>query len=87
MEGRKDGTIVVNVDDKEAERFLNLNIKTKIPYSLKDAVGVKTDEKGSSFQIDKLVIHSKLPGNFNVSNMLGAIAYAKFAGDVKDTPD
>ena len=85
MEGRKDGTIVVNVDDKEAERFLNLNIKTKIPYSLKDAVGVKTDEKGSSFQIGKVVIHSKLPGIFNVSNMLGAIACTRHFGVEPET--
>ena len=46
---------------------------------MSDAIGIKTDENGSSFQIDKMVIHSKLPGIFNVSNMLGAIAYAKFA--------
>ena len=71
--------LLVNKDDKEAEKFLALNIKNKIPYSLSDAIGIKTDENGSSFQIDKMVIHSKLPGIFNVSNMLGAIAYAKFA--------
>jgi len=72
--------IVVNADDKEGEKFLALNIKNKIPYSLHDAIAVKANEKGSYFQIGKLVIHSKLPGIFNVSNMLGAIAYAKFAG-------
>ncbi len=55
-----------------------LNIKNKIPYSLSDAAGVKTSANGSSFQIGKVVIHSKLPGLFNVSNMLGAIALARF---------
>jgi UDP-N-acetylmuramoyl-L-alanyl-D-glutamate--2,6-diaminopimelate ligase len=70
--------IAVNKDDKEAEKFLALNIKNKISYSLDDAVGVKSDENGSSFQTGKIVIHSKLPGIFNVSNMLGAIALAKF---------
>jgi len=72
--------IIVNTDDKEAEKFLALNIKNKIPYSLNDAIAIKTDEKGSSFQIDKIVIHSKLPGIFNIYNMLGVIAYAKFVG-------
>ena len=72
--------IIVNTDDKEAEKFLELNIKNKIPYSLNDAIAIKTDEKGSSFQIDKIVIHSKLPGIFNIYNMLGVIAYAKFVG-------
>lgn len=79
LENRKDRVLIVNTDDKEAEKFLALNIENKIPYSLGDAIAVKTNEQGSSFQIDKLVIHSKLPGIFNVSNMLSAIAYAKFA--------
>ncbi len=72
--------IIANADDKESEKFLALNIKNKVPYSLRDTVGLKADENGSSFQVGKIVIHSKLPGIFNVSNMLGAIAFAKFAG-------
>ena len=77
---KKEKTIIVNKDDKEAERFLSLNIKNKITYSLSDAIGIKADEKGSSFQIGKMVIHSKLPGIFNVSNILGALACAKHFG-------
>ena len=80
---KKDLAIIVNADDKEGEKFLALNIKNKIPYSLNDTIGTKTTEKSSSFQIGKLVIHSKLPGIFNVSNMLGAIYCTKFFG-VKD---
>lgn len=80
LEGQKKCTIIANTDDKEGEKFLALNIKNKVPYSLRDAIGVKADEKGSSFQVGKMIIHSKLPGIFNVSNMLGVIAYAKFAG-------
>ncbi len=80
LENKKVKTIIVNVDDKEAEKFLALNIQNKIPYSLDDTTAVKADTQGSSFQIGKLVIHSKLPGIFNVYNMLGAIAYAKFIG-------
>lgn len=80
LEGRKNTAIIANTDDKEGEKFLALNIKNKIPYSLHDAINVKADERGSSFQVGKLVVYSKLPGIFNVSNMLSAIAYAKFAG-------
>jgi UDP-N-acetylmuramoyl-L-alanyl-D-glutamate--2,6-diaminopimelate ligase len=80
LEGQKKRVIIANTDDKEGDKFLALNIENKIPYSLHDAISVKADEKGSSFQVEKLVIHSKLPGIFNVSNMLGAIAYAKFVG-------
>ena len=43
-------------------------------------MNIKTNENSSSFQVGKMIIHSKLPGIFNVSNMLGAIAYAKFTG-------
>jgi len=70
-------TIIANTDDKEAEKFLALNIKNKIPYSLKDAFNIESSDKGSSFQIEKTVIHMKLGGIFNVSNALGAIACAK----------
>lgn len=82
----KNGTcIVANVDDKEGEKFLEVPADHKIPYSLKDATAVKADEKGSVFQIGKVVIHSKLPGIFNVSNMLGAIACARFFGIQDET--
>lgn len=72
--------LVANADDKESEKFLSLRIKNKIPYSLSDAINVKADESGSIFQVGKTVIRSNLPGLFNVSNMLGCIALAKFIG-------
>lgn len=83
LEAREKTVLIVNADDSEAEKFLALDVKNKITYSLKDAVGVKANEKGSSFQSGKMVVHSQLPGIFNVYNMLGAITYARFAG-IKD---
>lgn len=77
--------IIVNVDDKEAEKFLALDIKNKIPYSLSDAHNVESDENGNSFQVGKLIVHSKLPGQFNLYNMLGAIACARFLGIPEET--
>lgn len=64
--------------DKEAERFLKLEIKNKITYSLSEAFNMSCNESGSSFQVGKMVIHSTLPGEFNIYNTLGAIACAKF---------
>lgn len=77
---KKNPAIIVNADDPEAYKFLELNIKNKIPYSIDDIFGVKTDENNSSFQLDKVVIHSKLGGMFNVYNMLGSIACVKHFG-------
>lgn len=83
MDGKEKGVIIANTDDKEAEKFLNLNIKTKIPYSINDALNVDSTSTSSSFQIDKTVIHMKLGGIFNVLNALGAIACARHFG-IKD---
>jgi len=78
MSKKLNTAIIANTDDKEGEKFLALNIKNKIPYSIHDAINVKSDSQGSSFQIGKTIIYSKLPGTFNVYNMLGATACAKF---------
>jgi UDP-N-acetylmuramoyl-L-alanyl-D-glutamate--2,6-diaminopimelate ligase len=81
---KRNPTIVVNADDKEAERFFSLNIKNKVPYSLSDAVNVETSGEGNSFQVGKMYVHSKLPGKFNLYNMLGAIACARSLGIPQD---
>jgi UDP-N-acetylmuramoyl-L-alanyl-D-glutamate--2,6-diaminopimelate ligase len=78
LENKKDKAIIANTDDPESEKFLNLNIENKIPYSLSQSFNVHADENGSSFQIEKTVIYMKLPGIFNVSNALGAIALARY---------
>lgn len=77
---KKQPVIVVNKDDKEAVKFLELNIENKVCYSINDAFNVNSDEDSSNFQVDKMIIYSKLAGIFNVMNMLGVIALAKFLG-------
>ncbi len=72
--------IIANKDDKESPKFLALKIKNKVSYSTDDVFNIKTDAHGSSFQLNKEVIHTKLPGMFNVYNMAGAIACAKHFG-------
>ncbi len=80
LENKKGRAIFVNNDDVEADKFLALDIDRKVPYSIKDVIGIKADSEGSSFQIEKVVIHSKLPGLFNVYNIIGAIKCAEFFG-------
>lgn len=75
--GKPSPTIIANTESKESQKFLSLGAKRNIPYSLNDAVGIKSDRTGSSFQMGKTVFHTNLPGTFNISNILGAIACAK----------
>lgn len=77
---KKNPAIIANADDKEGEKFLNLDIKNKIPYSIKDAFNIKSDQDSSSFQVGKTVIYLKVAGVFNILNALGAIACAKHFG-------
>ncbi len=72
--------IIANKDDIESEKFLSLDIKYKIPYSASDLLDVKSSPQGSSFQLDKTVIHTPLHGSFNIQNIAGAVACARHFG-------
>jgi len=74
---KKDRSIIVNRDDKEYERFLKFNIPEKYTFSLKDAEPYTTTDHSSMFTVDGVTIRTNLPGEFNIRNMLGTIAYAK----------
>lgn len=77
----KRGKIIsANIDDKEGHKFLNINVEKKAPYSLKDGEPVICHERGVDFVCEKIKIESKLPGKFNVYNMLAAVAYARALG-------
>ncbi len=75
---KKQPVIIVNKDDRESFRFLKLNIPNKISYSPDDFIGVKTNHNSSSFQLNKSVIHTKIGGIFNIYNIAGAVACAKY---------
>lgn len=72
--------VIANQDDNESEKFFELEIENKIPYSLKDAQNIKSTNEGSSFEFGGVKFETKIPGLFNVSNMLGAIKCAKHFG-------
>ena len=76
---KKDKVLVANGDDKEARKFLDVFSGTKIVYAREDAVGAIITSDGVSFNWNGVRIESSLPGEFNVYNILAAIAYVKAA--------
>lgn len=78
--GRINKLLVVNGDDKEAKKFLEVFNGTKILYSKRDAKEPIITSDGISFNWNGVRVESKLPGEFNMYNILAAIAYAKAAG-------
>ncbi len=78
--GKRNKVLVVNGDDKEAERFLAVFSGTKLAYSKQDAKNAAVSSEGISFEWGGVHIESKLPGEFNLYNIIAAITYAKAAG-------
>lgn len=76
---KTDRVLVVNADEKESERFLKLNIPTKLKYSLSE--GSYTTEKGKiSFTFENQNLSTPLEGKFNIYNCLAAATFAKNQG-------
>ncbi len=86
-------TAVVNVDDSygarlaaELERPVTFALRTDATYR---AVDVETDLAGSSFRVltpgGELELRSPLRGEFNVYNVLGALAVARELGVAAET--
>ena len=77
---KKNKVLVVNGDDKEAEKFLAVFSGTKVVYGKNDAKGEAISSEGVSFNWDGVRMESKLPGEFNLYNILSAITYGKAVG-------
>jgi UDP-N-acetylmuramoyl-L-alanyl-D-glutamate--2,6-diaminopimelate ligase len=77
---KKNRIVTANIDDKEGHKFLNINVEKKAPYSLKDGSPIICYNEGVKFVCENTEINSSLVGEFNVYNMLGAIAYARALG-------
>lgn len=73
-------TLVVNRDDKEADKFLAVRVGTKLTYGLDDARPLSTSPAGSTMTWRGTLIHLKLPGEFNIMNALAAAAFAECRG-------
>ncbi len=79
--------LVVNGDDKEAEKFLAVfSDGEKILYGRKDAPASESAAGafGVSFNFAGLRITSPLPGEFNLYNMLAAASFARAIGIVPE---
>jgi len=66
-------TLIVNGDDKEAAKFLALDIPTKITYSLKQLEPIQITNRGTEFTFEGVRMLTKLPGQFNLYNLLGGV--------------
>ncbi len=69
--------IIANGDDASASYFLNFNVDERIIYSLKNLSGYQIQKNGIALKIDNTAINSRLSGEFNLYNILAAIAFAK----------
>ncbi|PIP86956.1 hypothetical protein COW81_02915 [Candidatus Campbellbacteria bacterium CG22_combo_CG10-13_8_21_14_all_36_13] len=69
---KKNKAIISNIDDKEGEKFLNIKVKNKYPYSIKDAEPYSLEKNGLSMTYDSVLMRSHLSGLFNVYNILAA---------------
>ncbi len=69
--------IIINEDDTYASHFLNFNIPEKIKYGLKNLKAYNLLKDGVEFEIDGTKIRTRLCGEFNLYNILAAIAFCK----------
>ena len=69
--------IIANEDDPNASHFLNFNVNEKITFGLRNLSNYDLKKNGITFTIDGMTIQSKLSGEFNLYNILAAIAFAK----------
>ncbi len=77
---KKRRLLIINNDDKEAEKFKAVENTEKILYSLNDTQELKLEEDKTSFRWGGLDIKTRLIGKFNVYNTLAALTFAKIFG-------
>jgi UDP-N-acetylmuramoyl-L-alanyl-D-glutamate--2,6-diaminopimelate ligase len=82
---KRNKIIAANTDDPESKFFLAINVEKKAPYSLKDGEPLVCHDNGVDFVCETVKVQSKLPGKFNVYNMLAATAYARALGISMDS--
>ncbi len=74
---KKNRTMIVNIDDKYAPKFLDIKVDKKLAFSLADAKPYTATEKDTILTIDGKKIKTKLVGEFNIYNILAGITFAK----------
>ncbi|MEO6121093.1 MAG: UDP-N-acetylmuramoyl-L-alanyl-D-glutamate--2,6-diaminopimelate ligase, partial [Acidimicrobiales bacterium] len=71
---------VVNADDRWGRRLLAAAPIDMVPWSLADAHGLRTTERGSAFSWDGAPVELPLPGRFNAANAVAAATAARVLG-------
>lgn len=69
--------IVANADNKYASEFLDAAVETKTTYSLKDASPYTLEKDKTIFNFMGSSVLSYLSGEFNLSNILAGISFAR----------
>lgn len=70
-------TLIINSDDKEYDKFLEINADKKITFSVRDLEPYNITDDGLEFTLDGRRVKSKLRGLFNLYNIAAAITVAK----------
>jgi len=74
---KKERFIIANSDDKEASKFLKINVPHKLTFSLVDAEPFHETNRKTTLTLDGETITTNLQGEFNVYNILAAATFAK----------
>ena len=77
---KKDRTMIVNVDDEEAEKFLACKADRTFKYGIHDVEPYEVKKVGVSFTFDGKKVESPLSGLFNIYNILAAATAARSQG-------
>lgn len=72
--------IIANADDVEGQKYLNLPVEEKLPFSYADATDIELGPGRASFTYEGVRFTVQLPGSFSVMNSLAVIRAARFAG-------
>lgn len=73
---KKQKWVIANTDDEHGVDFLNVPDAVKLPFSLKDAEPYTSNKRGILLTVEGESIFSPLLGEFNMYNVLAAIAVA-----------
>ena len=73
-------TLIVKADDDAADRFMECTADRKITYSIHDVEPYESSEHGLKFTYSGRRVSSRLPGTFNLYNILAAATAAKSQG-------
>ena len=72
--------MVANADDEYGPDFLGLPVEIAAPYALSHAEPYRTNDDGVDITFEGVHIHSPIPGEFTVYNMLAAAVCARAFG-------